>query len=221
MSTSSLNLYKSFTYAQPEAYHFSHDSVFLSRQVFESVRAENIPCRNVIDLCAGCGIVGLDFAFHLANEADTAIRQLDFVEVQEVYRPHLEENIKTFKSQVKQHFNYELIFENYANLHLRPKLESQYDLLLCNPPYFRISQGKLSPSDFKNRCRFFIDSDYPELLQAINFLLKPGGSAFILLQSLKDHNIDVESELKTLSPLKIINRGKIRATGFYQLLKSL
>ncbi|MCC2678568.1 MAG: methyltransferase [Pseudobdellovibrio sp.] len=218
MSNSSLNLYKSFTYAQPETYHFSHDSVFLARNVFDAVRAENLPADKILDLCSGCGIVGLDYAFHMAKELGRK-SAIDFVEVQNVYEPFLNENIHTLNSLFPGMLTSNCVFENYENLHLSPAMKAQYDLILCNPPYFRPGQGKLSPSDFKNRCRFFIDSGFKELMEAISFLLKPGGSAFILLQSLEDHNIDIMSELESYQLFTVQKRGLIRATGFYQLIK--
>jgi len=218
MATGSLNLYKSFTYAQPETYHFSHDSVFLARKVFEIIRDENLHSDRVLDLCAGCGIVGLDYAFHVANELGRASK-VDFVEVQKIYEPFLNKNIQTLNSLFSEIVTSECIFENYANLHLNHQMHEKYDLLLCNPPYFRLGQGKLSPSEFKNRCRFFIDSGFKELMQAISFLLKPRGSAFILLQSLTDHNINIISEVEGFQLFTVKNRGLIRATGFFQLTK--
>jgi len=218
MSTGSLNLYKSFTYAQPETYHFSHDSVFLARNVFEIVRNETLPASQALDLCAGCGIVGLDYAFHSAHELGKSTR-LDFVEVQRIYEPYLIENIKTFNSLFPEKLISQMIFENYDTLHLNSSLREKYDLILCNPPYFRIGQGKLSPSEFKNRCRFFIDSGFEQLIQSIHYLLSPRGSAFVLLQNLNDHNIDILAELRKMNILSIKERGLIRATGFYQLQK--
>jgi len=220
MSNGSLNLYKSFTYAQPETYHFSHDSVFLARNVFEAVRDENLPYEAVLDMCAGCGIIGLDFSFHLANELGKKAKLLDFVEVQKVYEPFLTQNIQTLTSLFPDSPLFEILFENYEHLWKRPEVANRYDLVLCNPPYFRPGQGKMSPSDFKNRCRFFIDSGFIELLNSIHYCLKPGGSAFLLLQSLEDHNIDVLSELKELNLFAIKNRGHIRSTGYFQLIKA-
>jgi len=51
-----------------------------------------------------------------------------------------------------------------------------------------VGQGKLSPSEFKNRCRFFIDSDFINLLKFIKHALSQTGTAFVLLRSLSDHN---------------------------------
>jgi tRNA1Val (adenine37-N6)-methyltransferase len=219
MSTGSVNLYKSFTYLQPDEYRFSHDSVFLARKAYEIVRDENIKSAHIMDLCAGCGIVGLDFAFHAAKELSFQIHSLDFLEVQDIYAPYLVKNLERFGQEANLDLKSNFYFENYANVTSQPEFSEGYDLILCNPPYFDRNQGKLSPSDFKNRCRFFIDSGFSELLRSINFLLKPHASAFILVQSLHDHKIDPLLELKEYPQLTLKSRGKIRATDLYQLTK--
>ncbi|MBV2168118.1 MAG: hypothetical protein KUL82_05355 [Bdellovibrio sp.] len=61
---SSINPHYTFHYSQPEEYRFSHDSVMLARKVFERVSASAMENWRGLDLCSGCGIVGLDFLFH-------------------------------------------------------------------------------------------------------------------------------------------------------------
>lgn len=61
---SSINKYPTFHYSQPSDYHFSHDSVFLAREIFER-HSDQLAKGNVqiLDLCAGCGIVGMIYYF--------------------------------------------------------------------------------------------------------------------------------------------------------------
>jgi tRNA1(Val) A37 N6-methylase TrmN6 len=220
MSNGTINVYKSFTYQQPVDYRFSHDSVFLARKVFETVNTEKLETFAVLDLCAGCGIVGLDYAFHTVNEGPSRIGQLDFFEVQDVYKDFLISNIATFKDLTRCQISSQTFIDNYANAETFPELKEKYNLIVCNPPYFRVSQGKLSPSEFKNRCRFFIDSGFPELIKAISYFLKPGGTAFVLVQSLHDHNIDAASEFIKFPELSAVHSGKIRSTDLYRLTKN-
>ena len=63
---SSINNFFTFNYQQPNEYHFSHDSVFLARKAFEYVQSNYTSYDQVLDLCAGCGVVGLDFFFHIS-----------------------------------------------------------------------------------------------------------------------------------------------------------
>lgn len=179
---SSINPHFTFHYTQPEEYRFSHDSVFLARQVFELVSGDLSSWRG-LDLCSGCGIVGLDFLFHLKKAQLTMPAHFDFLEVQKVYQPYFEENLKNFGDGLP---SVRFLNQNYESLKSMPDSE-KYDLILSNPPYFRPNQGKMSPSEFKNRCRFFIDSDFKTLIEAIDQALNPLGRAYILLRDLQDH----------------------------------
>ncbi len=205
----SLNPHFTFNYSQPEEYRFSHDSVFLARQVFEFL-PEDLSKMTALDLCSGCGIVGLDFLYHCKQEQRAYPARFDFMEVQEVYRDHFEKNLTAFAQQ-KPAVNF--VNLNYEAL-LTPEFSSRYDLILSNPPYFRTNQGKLSPSEFKNRCRFFIDSDFTNLIRGIDAALNPGGRAFVLLRDLQDHGWNLlEEARKILSGRREIKKvADIRGT---------
>lgn len=192
---STINKHFTFNYSQPEEYRFSHDSVFLAREVFEYLQSIPLKSTNspkVLDVCSGCGVIGLDLAFHILNSGDPAALPLDleFLEIQSVYLEHFQANVESLKrlfpsSQISAHFlnfNYEALLE--------ADFKNKYDLIVCNPPYFLPHQGKLSPSEFKNRCRFFLDSNLQQLISGISHALKDGGKAFILLRDLSDHGLD-------------------------------
>ena len=112
------------------------------------------------------------------------------------------------------------MIQNYDTLQGNIEKKDYYDLIVCNPPYFRNNQGKLSPSEFKNRCRFYMDSDFKKLLNSISYSLKKAGKAFVLIQSLEDHKIDILTELQSQKNFKILHRGRVRATDLYQLTKT-
>jgi len=76
-------LFPTFEYSQPDEYHFSHDSVFLARRVFEFLRDKNIDPKTALDLCAGSGVIGLDLMFHLRSGGKQRPQVFDFLEVQE------------------------------------------------------------------------------------------------------------------------------------------
>ena len=175
---SSINPHYTFNYSQPKGYRFSHDSVFLARRAFELERENVRDDWRILDLCAGCGIVGLDFMFHCRQN----VERVDFLEIQDEYRPHFEKNSAFVKCA-------RFVHGNYAEF----KSEEGYDLILCNPPYFRAGQGKLSPNALKNRSRFFIDSDFQSLFLAIERNLR--GVAYVLLRDLKAHGVNPLQEL--------------------------
>lgn len=215
----SINLFETFHYKQPTDYRFSHDSVFLARKVFEITQGESLARESVLDLCAGCGIVGLDFLYHCSSVKDDNVQILDFLEVQNIYKEFLNENIKELKRKTGLCPSFTTYFQNYDSVSKNPLLFEKYDLIISNPPYFKTGHGKLSDSEFKNRCRFFIDSDFQRLIKSMIYLLKPGGNAFFLNQSLANHNIDLIKELNNFNEFKLVSREKIRDTDFYQITK--
>ena len=143
-----------------------------------------------MDLCSGCGVIGLDLKFH-----EPRLRKMDFIEVQEIYLEYFKMN--HIRASCDDRFQMHLM--NYSELQTDP-WKDQIDLIVSNPPYFRVGQGKLSPSDFKNRCRFYMDSDFQTLLRSAYFCLKNGGEAFFLVRGLHDHKIDVNAEISSVLP---------------------
>ncbi|AGH95449.1 hypothetical protein [Pseudobdellovibrio exovorus] len=221
---SSINPHFTLNYSQPEDYRFSHDSVFLARRVFEDIRRQQVKTyQNALDLCSGCGIIGLDLLFHLASNNFDLPLTMDFLDVQEVYRPHFEQNMATLKAQIPAEVQIpdgQFITANYNTLKSQNSFKEKYDLILCNPPYFDPKNGVLSSSEFKNRCRFFLDSDFQNLIQSIESSLKPQGVAYVLIRSQKDHAVDLATDFSKLgSTLSLERQEPIRGTDLYCLTK--
>lgn len=202
-SRNSSNSKFSYDYHQPKEYRFSLDSVFLAQKVAafieEAIPARQRPVLRILDLCAGCGVIGMELAFHLPD-----IKTIDFVEVQEVYRPYFQQNIALL-NRLPEDFRF--ILKNYAQLAGEDEFAQQYDLVVCNPPYFFIGEGLLSPSEFKNRCRFFIDSDFEQLIFALYYSLKKEGNAFVLVRPGNHHGRNLFLEWK-----KTIERHSLQAS---------
>lgn len=175
-------------YSQPKEYRFSLDSVATPKVVADLMKNQSgLENYQVMDICSGCGVMGMELSFFLPQ-----IKKIHFVEVQEVYKSYFEENVKTLN---RPDIQCEFHLMNYENLIGESKWQKSMDLVLANPPYFDLSQGKHSPSEFKNRCRFFIDSTFTKLIEAILWVLKPQGQAFILIRDLKDHSLNPLAEL--------------------------
>lgn len=193
ISMSSINPNFTFHYEQPEEYRFCHDSVFLARRVFD-ILPQNKKVRKALDLCSGVGIIGLDFLFHHREAQRVLPEKFDFLEVQSIYKKFFDMNVEKL-GEMSAELNF--LNLNYKGL-LVEEYKEEYDLILCNPPYFRLGQGLLSPSEFKNRCRFFIDSDFKTLLEAIHFSLRPEGVAYMLLRDLKENGVDTLKEAEKI-----------------------
>jgi tRNA1Val (adenine37-N6)-methyltransferase len=97
---------------------------------------------------------------------------------------------------------------------LSEDMANTYDYILSNPPYFNLGHGKLSPSEFKNRCRFFIDSNFKNLILGIANSLKPNGSAFVLFRDQPEHSFHVLEEILKIVPqhVTVIPIDVIRGT---------
>jgi len=218
-----------YNYSQPEEYHFSLDSIEMPWEIAlhlrERISEDNKEKKQspsdylknsmrrwqILDLCAGCGVLGFELNFHVPQ-----IQNIDFVEVQDVYREHFEAN----KAKVQNLGEFRFLNLNYEKL-LTPEFEKKYQMILCNPPYFKIEQGKQSPSEFKNRCRFFIDSTFDKLVEVINHTLADNGEAYLLLRTLEDHGFDLLTELKSLTKgkLKVENLTMVRGTFLLKLYR--
>ena len=189
-----IQMIKTSEYFQPEEYHYSLDSVLLAHKVAEHYEAHpHLEQLKILDLCAGCGVVGLEFFCHLRK-----ITSIDFLEVQETYRPYFEKNLRLINPNATD-FNFLLM--NYNSI-FTEKFANKYDVIISNPPYFFKGEGILSPSEFKNRCRFFMDSNLEELIQAILFSLSPKGSAYLLARPGTHHGRNLENDIKNLVGLK-------------------
>lgn len=214
---SSINEHYTFNYSQPEEYRLSHDSVFLARRAFEEMQGVDLAQGRGLDICSGSGIIGMDFLFHRRANNESVPTSFDFVEIQDVYVPHFNENVKRLGP-----IDSELQFVNcnYNELQ-QPKFADMYDIVLSGPPYFLTWQGKLSPSEFKNRCRFFIDSDLPNFFLGIANCLKKTGRAYILLRDLPEHKWDVIAEAREIcaGKLNVDIVGDIRGTHFVLLTR--
>lgn len=123
---------------------------------------------------------------------------VDFVEVQSVYQMHFDENVRRFESSAFAgvHRNrFRWIERNYADWR-GPEVEGAYDLILCNPPYFEVTNGRVSAGDLKSRSRFFIDATADELWSCLERALAPDGEAFVLVRTDDDHGTSTLADLE-------------------------
>jgi tRNA1Val (adenine37-N6)-methyltransferase len=140
----------------------------VANYVLEQARDISSDAR-VLDLCAGCGVVGLELSFHLPH-----IEKMDFVELQDEFRIHFDANLNQSGRSPEKFRFIKTDFRKYR--------DGSYDLIVCNPPYFDPQQGKVGKSEFKNRCHFFVESTLHELIDSVGALLAPRGKAFLLVK---------------------------------------
>ena len=183
-------MYFTYNYKQPDEYHFCLESIHLARFVAAQFKDHlDLGSFRVLDLCAGCGVIGMELSWHLR-----AIQQIDFIEIQNIYTEYFYQNVANINRPEVQ-FRWHLL--NYDVLHEK-KWEGQFDLIISNPPYFQASHGMLSPSEFKNRCRFYLDSSFQNYIRALENSLANKGKAYFLLRPLKHHGLDLFSDIQTM-----------------------
>jgi tRNA1(Val) A37 N6-methylase TrmN6 len=211
---SSLNNAFTYNYTQPDEYHFSLDSIQLAK--FVATQLEFYPdlgALRILDLCAGCGVIGIELSWHLP-----ALRQIDFIEIQDIYTDYFYQNVANIK-RPEMKFRWHIL--NYDALH-KEEWEGNFDLIISNPPYFQLGHGVLSPSQFKNRCRFFLDSTLQNYIRALEHSLARKGKAYFLLRPLKQHGFDLLSDIqKTLqeTATTVKKISEIRGTDIILLEK--
>ena len=213
-----LNVF-TYAYSQPAEYHFSLDSIETPRHVVQHLKENSISWKGpILDLCAGCGVMGLEFYFHTHTTGP-----LHFLEVQEAYLPYWQHNLELTglhlpaKNQ-QTHFH----LQNYDILQ-SPTWSNHFEIIICNPPYFLKDQGRHSPSEFKNRCRFYLDSSHENLIHSILNCLRPGGLAYILCRPLHEHghNLLQEIERICLRKAKVSCLTQVRGTDLVLIQKNI
>jgi len=150
-------------YNQPDFYHFSEDSTFLANIAARDIKKHD----RVLDLCAGCGVVGIEFW-----KQHPSTSHLTFLEKQIEFKESLELNIQHVKD-----IEVSCIYESFSNVVIREK----FDLIMCNPPYFAIEASRASGNMNKNTCRLMAKGEMILLLNFIDDSLKVDGVAMLVL----------------------------------------
>ena len=152
-------------YLQPDFYRFNSDSLDL----LNFLRSMDLSPQSILDLGAGCGILGIELARHFRPGF------LAMVEMQPEFLSIIETNIETFlpKSVKAQTFITPMSKWNY---------DLQFDLVVCNPPYYLVSSGQASPDPRRSKCRTFEEDGWKGLISCIERSLLPVGKCFIVIK---------------------------------------
>ncbi|MFG1485869.1 methyltransferase [Halobacteriovorax sp. RZ-1] len=201
-------------YSQPEFYRFSRDSIELANLVVNYFIENSISPGRVADLCCGSGVISLEIIQKLMDDPSLKVSSIDFYELQEDYRKHLENNI----GQVSEYFPNTDFNINICNI-LKNLEQSQdrFDLIVMNPPYFHHASGR-SPKDERARiCREYKDGQLKGLLNRGVELLSANGKFFFVCREDKD-SIKVIDELSLKYQVEKVSEAS--SFSIYLLLRS-
>lgn len=186
-------------YIQPDFYHFSQDSIILAQYAFDNIESD-YPL-DILDLCSGCGVVGIELYTKLKE-----VKSFEFCELQGEYIPFFNTNLNFLNNIQKE----KVKFKNTNFLEYK-KSDSKFDLIVANPPYFDEHNHRASPNKNKNLCRLFVNTTLWELVETIMHVLKSTGKAHFLIR------LDEHHGNKTW--LSLVNKFESKYSDFYELRK--
>jgi tRNA1Val (adenine37-N6)-methyltransferase len=161
-------------YSQPDFYRFNEDSLHLVKWVIEKKNH----FQTILDLGAGCGVIGIELARTLNPKI------LTLVEVQTAFYTYLEKNCQIFLPSSVQ-------YSVHMNSFLDFSPPRKYDLIVCNPPYYLPGRGELSKDPNRALARTFLRDSWPILLNTIAESLADNGKAFIVLKNDKSLTLEI------------------------------
>ena len=182
-----LNLNGIKIYQDDDLYHFTSDSVLLSK--FARVKKGDV----VADFCSGSGIVG----FHLFGLNPDLIASVTFFEMQSP----LYELSK--KSIVLNGLEEKFSAENIRLQDIGTEYAGKFSLIVCNPPYMPVGNGFIDKKDCVAVCRTELTLTLKDLVKAVSKCLKFGGRVNLVHRA--DRLVEVITELKAenIEPKKL------------------
>lgn len=194
---------KNLNYSQPDSYHFSEDSILLAKHVSNNIK---INAHKVLDLGAGCGVVGIEYSKIAKNPP----LEITFVEKQEVFSDHLESNLKLLPKEIVGR----VLLQDIKNLNA-----SEFDLIISNPPYYNYQKGRLSENEIQNNCRFTTMLTPEELCASIYQHLNSTGEAWVLVGNSKEQNHSITEFIHPKLGVQEFKEGVFSILRFVKLDK--
>ncbi|MCK5883971.1 MAG: RsmD family RNA methyltransferase [Bacteriovoracaceae bacterium] len=158
-------------YSQPSFYRFSDDSTALA--LFASSTYPICEGARILDLCAGCGVVGLE----ILSRSEVSL-SLTSVEIEQDYIEHFNSNVDHLDTD---HHSVEFICSDLTHFSKRSEAQS-YELIVCNPPYFDAESNRSSLNSKKAICRTIGELERKSLVKAVERLLAKNGVCLVVVR---------------------------------------
>lgn len=163
-------------------YRFTSDSVMLSKFPKKSYD-------NVLDLCAGSGIVGLHYY------GEYGAKSVTFVEIQKDLAEMCLETIEL------NGLNEVMKVENINLKDFDGK--GFYDAVFCNPPYERASSGILPDNERIAICKTEVFCTLDDIVKCAKKALKEGGHLFMCHKTERLTDVITSFRLNKIEPCRI------------------
>jgi tRNA1Val (adenine37-N6)-methyltransferase len=153
-------------YSQPDFYRFNSDSLALVEWIIQRGHSYS----KVLDLGAGCGILGIELA------QKSYVERITFVEIQKEYEDFLMQNIK---NHLTPSHHTEVKWDSFKDV----LLYEEYDLIVCNPPYYLPGHGQQSSNLQRMIARAFINDSWSDLFYIVERYLTLRGRAYFVIKN--------------------------------------
>ncbi len=145
-------------YQDTDGFNFSIDSMLLAD--FATIGYKT---KHICDLC--CGNAPIPLYFSLRTKADmigVEVQSHSYdLAVESIKENHLENQIK-------------MVLGNLKGIHKEIGMHS-FELVTCNPPFFKIGDNHLNPNDFKAIARHEILANLEDIIKEASLLLNSKG----------------------------------------------
>ncbi len=170
-------------YSQPDFYRFNSDSIALINWICD----KKLSCGRVLDLGAGCGIIGIELAQNIE------MKKLTLVEIQADYEEYLNRNLELY---LPKNIDVEIFWSPFSELNL----VENFELIICNPPYYLPGHGQKSKDERRMIARTFIRDSWRHLFEIVDRNLSVEGEAVFVL---KNDRLILETIFKELKDFKL------------------
>lgn len=167
---------------------------------------ENLENKTILELGAGSGLISIFI------EKNFDIKSIDAIEIENETYSTLKENVilndcKKIRTHHQDIKNIISIFE-----------EDSFDIIISNPPYYQIGNGKL-PENYQRKIgRHEVLITMSQLFSIIKILLASEGLSFLCYPISRNHEVERNGEKNNL---KILKKETFNSTiGFYKLAKN-
>ena len=167
-----------------EGYRFSIDAILLSQ--FVTIRPGDV----VVDLGTGCGIIPLILL--LTMPVGHAVG----VEIQEELASQAARNILLNNLSHRM----DIVM---GDIRYPPMASASADVIICNPPYRKVSSGRINPDPRRAIARHELLASIDDILRAASYLMRKKGRLALIYPAVRLTDILVRLRQFQLEPKRI------------------